>query len=91
MKIPKQYHPEGMAALIAVIVAPLDVADLPLDPSGKKTAMKKAVDRHRDRVLQMAAQFYKINPCDFDNTVDWHIRQGASANNLAKLDRRNIS
>jgi hypothetical protein len=77
------YHPEGLASLVAVIVAPGDVA------LGRYSSYDRAADVRREQVLYMAAQYYKINPCDFDNHLD--LQAGPATNNLAKLNRRNLT
>jgi hypothetical protein len=77
----KKYHPDGMASLIAVILAPTA-------PDVSKEQFQAEVDRVHDQVLYMAHQFYKINPCDFDNSANR--RSGTEVNNLARLDRANL-
>lgn len=78
------YHPEGLASLVAVIVAPGDVE------AGRYSSYDRAADVRREQVLYMASQYYKINPCDFDNHLDLQT-EGSDANNRAKLNRRNLT
>jgi len=82
----QKLHPDGVAALIAVIVAPEDVRRLKMPHSD---ALSRAIDRRRDEVLRLAAQYYRIHPCDFDNSRDFPQQRNGSQN-LAKLDRRNL-
>lgn len=86
-----RFHPDGMASLIAVIVAPVDVENQPVLGVPKSVQYQQWVDYRHEQVLGLARQYYKINPCDFDNSFDVKIPQQRNAiNNRAKLDRRNL-
>jgi hypothetical protein len=75
----RRFHPEGVASLVAVMLA----------PEGLDEAQYAAtVDRTRNRILELADQYYKGHECDFDNTAEK--RQRRAYNNLARLDRANL-
>jgi hypothetical protein len=88
-----RFHPDGMASLIAVIVAPEDVKAMPIPRQlNRSDLLRLAIDRRHEQVLGLAAQYYKINPCDFDNSVDVQAAVPVnSTNNRAKLDRKNLT
>jgi len=82
-------HPEGLAGLIAVIVAPLDVEDV--HGPQRKAAYLGAIDTRRSQVLRLAYSYYKLHDCDFDNSADVRgNRVIAGQQNLAKLNRANL-
>jgi len=76
--MPRRMHPDGVAALIAVMLVPSEL-------SGE--ARDHFLDLTRERVLQLATQYYRINDCDFDNSAD---RRTSGVQNLAKLNRANL-
>ena len=80
----RKLHPDSVAALVAVILAPDDAAR-----QGK--SLEECIDRRREQVLKLAQVYYKVNPCDFDNTNEWQTQaQRNGLNNLAKLNRKNL-
>ena len=79
-------HPEGLAGLIAVIVAPLDVENV--HGPQRKAAYLGAIDNRRSQVLRLADQYYKLHGCDFDNHAD--LGRTAGQQNLARLNRANL-
>lgn len=79
-KTGKRMHPDGMARLIAVIVAPTDQGT---------EAYARVVDAVNDRVLQMARRHYKVYPRDFDDNTGW-LAPRNGLQNLAKLNRKNL-
>lgn len=84
--MPKRMHPDGVAALIAVICATDDAGEPLKDPAYSNT-----VNRINETVLRMAAQYYRVYGCDFDRGTDWKkaaMRNGL--NNLAHLNRANL-
>ena len=89
-KVSKRFHPEGMASLVAAILVTGDVAKLPED--GRMEHMEKVIDFRRTQVLELAREYYKVNPCDFDATNEtWRQEQPRNAtNNLARLNRGNL-
>jgi len=91
MNVTSGLHPEGVAALIAVIVADLDIKDLPIANSDKVQALRAAIERRQRQVLEMAREYYKVYPCLFKNDSEWrtHVPRNG-ANNRAKLDRANL-
>lgn len=84
-----KYHPEGVAALIAVIVAPKDVAKLRIPTSLTNVVLRRAIDRRRDEILAMARQYYKVHDQDYEE-ADPRPEMVNGTNNRAKLDRANI-
>jgi len=72
-------HPEGVASLIAVMLVP---------EGTPKEEFEAKVDWYRNRVLELANQYYKVNNCDFDNSADK--RPENETQNLAKLNRANL-
>jgi hypothetical protein len=84
-----KYHPEGVAALIAVIVAPEDVAKLRVPTSLTNVVLRRAIDRRRDEILAMARQYYKVHDQDYEE-ADPRPEMVNGTNNRAKLDRANI-
>jgi len=68
-----------MADLIAVILAPETL---------NKRALQEAIDRRREQVQSLARQYYKLHPCDFDNSADKAPTVGSQ--NRARLDRANL-
>lgn len=88
----RRMHPEGMASLVAAILVTGDVASLPED--NREDTMMAVIDYRRTQVLELAREYYKVNPCDFDATKElWRhdpeARRNAH-NNLAKLSRANL-
>jgi hypothetical protein len=90
------YHPEGMAALVAVICAPDDVEKIMASERAKaarmthQQALQRAIDMRRSQVLRLARAYYATNEQDYVE-IDW--RSGYARNglqNLARLDRRNL-
>jgi hypothetical protein len=77
--VSRRFHPEGVAALVAVMLAPEGVDD---------EVYAHAVDFVRERVLELADEYYALYPCDFDNSTDR--REDRGTNNLAKLSRANL-
>jgi hypothetical protein len=84
-----KYHPEGVAALIAVIVAPEDVKALKVPPSLSNVVLRRAIDRRRDEILRMARQYYKVHDQDYEE-ADPRETNPSGGNNRARLDRANI-
>jgi hypothetical protein len=85
----KKLNPEGMASLIAAIVAPLDCE------RDQRISFEAAVDHRREQVLELANSYYMINDCDFEDVGHREaLARGAkvrnSQNNLAKLGRANL-
>jgi hypothetical protein len=78
--VAKRMHPDGMARLIAVIVAPTD--------KGPEIYCR-AVDAVQDRILVMARQYYTAHDQDFDDATGW-VAPRNGLQNLAKLNRRNL-
>lgn len=91
----KRFHPEGMASLVAAIVAAEDVRrvkETRKTTSDQTEAYYRAqVQNRRVRVLELARAWYANNDCDFENSEDWRKtapRNGT--NNRAHLDRANL-
>lgn len=96
-----RYHPDGVANLVACILAPEDIERA----RGRRTyayraaqrreliteqeLLNTALDARRDQVLRLAREYYRVNPCDYDNSYDRQ-RQRNAMNNLAKLNRANL-
>lgn len=85
-------HPDGVASLIAAIVAEGDVKDLPFTAAAKAEALKRALERRQRQVLEMAREYYKVFPIDFDaSRTGWRERAPKNGlQNLARLDRANL-
>lgn len=85
-------HPDGVAALVAAIVAPEDIKGLAIPDALRVTALRKALERRQGQVLRMARQYYKVYEPDFDESRqgwrDGYERNGLQ--NLARLDRPNL-
>lgn len=78
----QRMHPDGVAALVAVITAPTNCDN---------ETYSRYVDYARDRVLRMARRYYQVNPQDFQDAGDWMGRKTRNAlQNLAKLNRANL-
>jgi hypothetical protein len=93
----RRLHPEGVAALIAVIVAAEDVrieAEKSVQAptvDQRRLAYKQAVLVRLDQVLRLARKFYRDHPIDFEDPGNWRARKTYnSLQNLAKLDRANL-
>jgi hypothetical protein len=86
----RRYHPEGVASLVAAILVVGDVSSLPEEQQA--AAEGRVIDFRRTQVLELAREYYKVYPCDFDTTNDGDIEPGVrnSRNNLAKLSRNNL-
>lgn len=86
----KRFHPEGVASLVAAILVTGDVSMLPED--GREEHMEAVIDFRRTQVLEMAREYYKVYPCDFDASNElWRSELGRNAaNNLARLNRANL-
>jgi hypothetical protein len=83
------YHPEGFASLVAAILVTGDVSVLPEEKQAE--AEPKVIDFRRTQVLELAREYYKVHPCDFENGDDQitpGVRNGK--NNRAKLSRANL-
>jgi hypothetical protein len=96
-----KYHPDGVAALVASIVAPTELEILlerrcqggqkPLSSDEIEDLRAQLLDKWRNRVEELAREHYKVSPCDFDNSSEWqseYPRNGKQ--NLAKLNRANL-
>ena len=87
----KRYHPDGVARLVASIVAYNDVTGLMLPPRAKAQAYRAAVMIRMDAALSLARAYYRNNPQDFEDAGDWRARsQRNGTNNLAHLDRPSL-
>lgn len=84
-----RYHPEGVAALIAVIVAPEDVKALKVPVSLTNVVLRHAIDRRRDEILAMARQYYKVHDQDYEEAAP-RPEMVNGKNNRAKLSRTNV-
>jgi hypothetical protein len=87
----KRFHPDGVARLVASIVAYNDVEGLMLPPRQKVQAYRAAVMIRMDAALSLARAYYRNNPQDFEDAGDWRsnaVRNGT--NNLAHLDRASL-
>lgn len=91
----KRFHPEGMASLVAAIVAFEDTRRVrehrSTTEATREEYYRNMVQFRRTRVLELARAWYATNPCDFENGDDWRKtapRNGT--NNRAHLDRRNL-
>lgn len=91
----KRFHPEGMASLVAAIVAAEDVRRVK-EARETTTAQREAyyrvqVQSRRVRVLELARAWYANNPLDFVNGDDWRAKAPRNGtNNRAHLDRANL-
>jgi hypothetical protein len=93
----RRFHPEGVAALVAAIVAAEDVriqvarALTPPTVIQIDQAYRAAVDYRRSQVLRAARVFYRDKPIDFVDPGNWRARAPRNGlQNLAKLDRANL-
>ena len=80
VRLKRRFHPDGVAALVAVMLAPEGASD---------EDYARTVDHIREQVLQMAGEYYSLFPCDFEDKIDPQ-KKGTDANNLAKLNRANL-
>ena len=85
----RRMHPDGMARLIAVVVAPGDVEAVGL--KGSRTAYQRAVEYRMEQVLKLARTYYRHHEQDFVDATGWKAQAPKNGlKNLAKLDRRNL-
>jgi hypothetical protein len=93
-----KFHPEGVASLIAVIVAPEDVEAILASKRAaqfkltKDEAIRRAIDIRRSQILRLARAYYKINPQDYaSSNENWRVEYARNGlQNLARLDRKNL-
>jgi len=87
----KRMHPDGVARLVAAIVAYNDVSGLSMLPRAKEQAYRAAVRIRMDAALALARAYYRNNPFDFEDAGDWRSNVARNGtNNLAHLDRRSL-
>jgi hypothetical protein len=91
----KRFHPEGLASLVAAIVAFEDTRRVREHRSTTEAAREEyyrnMVQMRRTRVLELARAWYANNELDFENGDDWRAQAPRNGtNNRAHLDRRNL-
>lgn len=73
------FHPRAMASLIATIVTDPEASDY-----------ERQVERRIEQVTELAVQYYKVHPVDYNWTTEFQVHRRNSLNNRALLSRANL-